>query len=350
MMEPARQITVTALTAGRYDPSRRFRVCQFVAQLARRGIGVTEYHPAFSKYTAAPVAQLGILWTAAKILARVPGLAAARVSDITWLQRELIPGRSTLERFAGRKLLFDVDDAVWMGQHGRDIERIVERSRGVIAGNEFLADYFRGLGARVWVVPTCVDTQKWRPAASDDGSERAEWTVGWSGTASNLKYLYAIEEPLAEFLDGRPQARLLVVSDAAPRFTKIPRPRWQFERWSPASEVRQVRQMDVGLMPLAATDWERGKCGLKMLTYMAVGAPTVVSPVGTCDEIMRQSEVGIAAATASDWYDALGRLFDDRALAARLGAAGRRLVEAQYSVRRHAVTLAGIFRQVADEE
>jgi glycosyltransferase involved in cell wall biosynthesis len=341
---------VTALTAGRHDPSRRFRVCQFAGALARHGVEVAEYHPFFSKYAAAPVPRLGFLWTAGKILARLPGVAAARFGDITWLQRELIPGRLTLENFAGRKLLFDVDDAVWTNQHGRDIERIAERSRGVVAGNEFLADYFRRRGARVWVVPTCVDTDRWRPAPSNEGDERAEWVVGWSGTASNLKYLYEIEEPLAEFLNQYDGARLLVVSDAEPRFDRIPRDRWRFERWTPDAEVRQVQRMDVGLMPLSATDWERGKCGCKMLTYMAVAAPTIASPVGAGAEIMRQAEVGLAAATHDDWYHALGRLFDDRALASRLGAAGRRLVEERYSVTRHAATLARIFRQVAEED
>jgi glycosyltransferase involved in cell wall biosynthesis len=342
-----RKIRVTALTAGRHDPSRRFRVRQFVAPLARRGIEVAEYHPPFSKYTAAPVSQLGFLWTAGKMLARVPGVAAAHFGDITWLQRELIPGRLTLENLAGRKFLFDVDDAVWMGQRGHAIERIVARCRGVVAGNEFLADYFRRRGARVWVVPTSIDTEVWQPAPK---RERAEWIVGWSGTASNLKYLYAIEEPLADFLNRNAEARLLVVSDGEPRFAKIPRRSWQFERWSPANEVRQAQRMDAGLMPLAATDWERGKCGCKMLTYMAVATPAVASPVGTSAEIMRAGEVGLAATTGSDWYNALCRLFDDRALAARLGARGRQLVEARYSVARHTATLADIFRQVANEE
>lgn len=342
-----RKITVTALTAGRRDPSRRFRVRQFVAPLARAGVEVAEHYPLLGKYTPAPVPQLGFLWTAGKMLARAPGVAAARRGDVTWLQRELIPGRFTLEGLAGRKLLFDVDDAIWTTQRGDAVERIVARSRGVIAGNEFLAEHFRRLGARAWVVPTCVNTERWRPAPKRG---EGEWVVGWSGTASNLKYLYAIEEPLAEFLGRHASARLLVVSDAEPRFEKIPRRAWRFERWTQDSEVRQAQRMDVGLMPLAATEWERGKCACKMLTYMAVGAASVASPVGVSAEILRQGEVGLAAVAGGEWYDALVRLFEDRALAARLGARGRRLVEERYSVARHAETLAGIFRRVADEE
>lgn len=341
-----RRIKVTALTASRHDPSRRFRVSQFIAPLARLGIDLRDYYPGVGKYTPAPVPQLGFVWTAGKLLARLPGVAAGHASDVTLLQRELIPGRRTFEKFAGRRLLFDVDDAVWLNQHSDSIESIVSGCRGVIAGNEFLADYFRSRGARVWVVPTSVDTEVWKPAPR---REHAEWIVGWSGTASNLKYLYALEEPLADFLTRRSDAKLLVVSDRKPRFEKIPDDCWRFERWSAAEEVRQVQQMNIGLMPLAATDWERGKCGCKMLTYMAVGAATIASPVGVGGEILKQGEVGCAAVTNDDWYNALVRLYDEREFASRLGASGRLLLEERYSVRRSATALADIFRLVAAE-
>jgi glycosyltransferase involved in cell wall biosynthesis len=341
-----RRIKVAALTAGRHDPSRRFRISQFIAPLARRGIDLTDYYPRVGKYTPAPIPQLGFVWTAGKLLARLPGVAAGRRSDITLLQRELIPGRRTLEKFAGR-LLFDVDDAVWLTQHSDSVERLAGECRGVIAGNEFLADHFRALGGRVWVVPTSIDTDVWKPAPK---READEWVVGWSGTASNLKYLFALEEPLAAFLTQHRDAKLLVVSDREPRFAKIPGSCWRFERWSPAAEVRQVQQMDVGLMPLAATDWERGKCGCKMLTYMAVGAATIASPVGVGDEILRRGEVGCAAVTDDDWYNSLVRLYDDRRLTSTLGVTARALLEEHYSVRRNASALADIFRQVADED
>ena len=342
-----RPIEVTALTAGEFDPSRRFRVCQFVDGLRTRGIDVTELHPFFSKYAAAPIAQLGFIWTAGKILARVPGVAAARGADITWLQRELIPGRFTLERYAGRRILLDIDDAVWMDRRGeKAIEQVAKHSAGVIAGNNFLGDFFRRRGIRVWIVPTSVDTSRWKPLPAND---RATWTIGWMGTASNLQYLGSIEEPIAEFLRRHNDAELLVVSDRAPAFNQIPEHRWRFERWSPAREVEQVQQMNVGLMPLAATDWERGKCGLKMLTYMAAGAPTIATPVGISEEIMARSTVGVLARTDRDWYEALETLYQDRALAIQLGQAGRQLVEAEYSVKHNVDKLANIFHQVANE-
>ena len=340
-------IEVTALTAGEFDPSRRFRICQFIDGLKTRGIDVTERHPFFSKYAAAPFDQLGFIWTAGKILARIPGVAAARSADITWLQRELIPGRFTLERYAGRRILLDIDDAVWMDLRGEEaIEQVAKHSSGIIAGNNFLGDFFRRRGLRVWIVPTSVDTNRWQPSPV---REHVKWTIGWSGTASNLKYLSSIEEPLADFLDRHRDAELLVVSESRPTFNQIPAGRWRFESWSPEREVELVQQMDVGLMPLASTDWERGKCGLKMLTYMAVGVPTIASPVGISEEIIRQSTVGFLARSSQDWYQVLHTLHQDRPLGRRLGECGRQLVEAEYSVTHNVDKLADIFQLVAHE-
>jgi hypothetical protein len=142
----------------------------------------------------------------------------------------------------------------------------------------FLADHYKEQGARVWIVPTSINTELWRPP---EKPESAEWTVGWTGTSSNLKYLYAIEEPLADFLKQHPGSRLLVVCDTEPSFKRIPPRSWRFERWSPEREVSLVQEMDAGLAPLADTEWARGKCALKMLMYMAVGIPVVCSPVGS---------------------------------------------------------------------
>lgn len=313
---------------------------QFTGPLKALGVEVSEYYPLISKYKIEPLPLLSALL-------RVPGLLAARSADVTWLGRELLSGKSGLERRAGRRRLFDVDDAIWLVYRNNFSEEIARESAGVVAGNNYIAQHYAAAGARVWVVPTSIDTDIWRPAEKKAGGET--WTIGWTGTWSNLKYLYEIEQPLAEFLERHGDARLLVMSDRRAEFTKIPAGRWEFRRWSPASEVRAVQEMDVGLMPLADTEWARGKCAFKMISYMAVGLPVVASPVGVNREILEGHAVGFAAAAHDEWRQALERLHDDRDLARRLGREGRATVEEHFSVRRSAVKLAEIFREVAGE-
>src|SRR4051812_8241432 len=217
-------IRVTALSSSRIDPSSRFRIRQFLGPLRRHGINVRESAPLLNKYRIEPMP-----WLAA--MTRVPGLLKSRFADVTWFSRELISGRKSLEGFAGGAKVMDVDDAIWLAYHNRFSERIASMCDGVIAGNNYIADHYRDWTPRVWVVPTSVDTERWKPAPKANHS--AEWVIGWSGTWSNLPYLLEIEEPLAEFLASRNSAKLLVVSDRRPHFARIPADRWEFVRWSP---------------------------------------------------------------------------------------------------------------------
>jgi glycosyltransferase involved in cell wall biosynthesis len=337
-------IKVTALTSGRNVPSSRFRVRQFIEPLSQFGIQVSEYPLRLRKYTPGVSPPIRFLADAAKSAARVPGLLATRTSDLTWLERELVPRRFTHEHRAGGKRLFDVDDAIWLTSDSGFSEEIAVKSYGVIAGNEFLAEHYRSAGARAWVVPTSIDTDRWRPPSKRaDGS----WVVGWTGTSSNLPSLESLDEPLADFLTQHADARLLVVCDRKPSFKRISPDRWSYERWSSAREVQLVQSMDVGLMPLPNTEWSRGKCAFKMIAYMAAGIPVIVSPIGANQDVLEQADVGLAATAANDWYESLRMLFVDRERAARLGRAGRELVEDNYSVKKNAVALARIFEEAA---
>ena len=329
-------IKVTALTSGRHSPSSRFRVRQFIGPLSNFDIQVTEHFPLANKYQTKRVLPLGLL-------ARLPGVLASRSSEVTWLERELVPGRSTLESLAGSRRLLDVDDAIWLNAP-KFSERLARVCHGVIAGNEFIADHYRQFDVRVWTIPTSLDTAQWRPASP---GVREAWVIGWTGTSSNLGYLYRIEEALADFLGQNKQAQLLVVCDRRPVLKKLPSKSWRFVRWSADKEIRLTQEMDVGLMPLPDTEWARGKCALKMIMYLAVGIPAIVTPVGVSRKLLDQGEVGLAARNPNEWFNSLRRLFSDRDCAAQLGAAGRKLVEEQFSVTTNAPKLAAAIHEIA---
>jgi glycosyltransferase involved in cell wall biosynthesis len=327
-------IKVTALTGSKYDPSSRFRIRQFIKPLNELGVKVIEHWPLISRYKIEPLP-----WLAAGL--RVPGLIASRFSDVSWLGRELISGRFSFEHLAGRKRVFDVDDAIWL-PYARDFSaEIVEHCDGVIAGNRFLAEHYERLGAKVWLVPTSVDTDIWQPS---DKERSAKWTIGWMGSSANLQFLSAIEEPLADFLAQHSDSRMLIVCDRPPAFKKLS---CEFVPWTMKNEVSLVNRMDVGLMPLDDSELARGKCGFKMLSYMACALPVIATPVGVNAEILLRDEVGVAAQTVNQWFDALTRLHSDHELGVRMGQAGRKLVQADYSVAANAQLLADIFREVA---
>ncbi len=337
-------IEVAALTSGRSTPSRRLRILPFLSPLREQGVAVTELLAPIDKYARSSSRVLHYGLSAAKLVARLPQILRARSADAVWLERELVAGRFTLERFLPPSTVFDVDDALWLRGVPGHSERIARRCAAVVAGNEHIAAYYRPLARQVFVVPTSVDTSRWSPRPRARGED---FRVGWMGTGGNLPFLSEIAAPLAAFLQAHPRAHLFVSADEAPALRSVPPDRVRFERWSEETEVASVASFDVAVMPLPDTEWSRGKCGAKMLLAMAMEVPVIVSPVGVAAEILARGDVGWAARTAEDWRAALEAAWREREDAPRRGAIARGIVQASYSVAASAPLLARVFREAA---
>jgi len=167
--------------------------------------------------------------------------------------------------------------------------------------------------------------------------------VGWTGSHSSVSYLSLLNQPLQELRRRRP-FRLLVVG--VERF-EVPGLDVECRPWSAAGEVRDLWDMDVGIMPLPDEPWARGKCGMKAIQYMGVGIPAVVSPVGANREIVSDGVTGFHAATAAEWVEKLDLLLTDSGLRRRLGRAARERGRSLYSAETQAPRVAEILRQVA---
>lgn len=349
------RVKVEALVSGRNTPSSRFRVLQHVAPLGALGVEVRARPPRINKYTSvpdrwaakplvAPLARRGL--RACKLAVRLPATARSWLSDVTWLEREVLPGSLTLEPVLGRPLVFDVDDAIWLLSAGdnRAARAIAKRAACVTAGNDFLADWFSQHAPAVERVWTAVDTDRFvaRPPADE---KPREWVVGWTGSRSTSRYLQSIEPALSRFFTATRDTRLVLVSDVAPVLKSIPPDRVEFVAWSPETEARVLQRFDVGLMPLPDTDWARGKCAMKMLQYLSCAVPAVVSNVGMGEQVLAMADVGAGVSNLDEWTDALRALHADREAAASLGASGRRLVESSFSLDVITPQIAAIMRR-----
>ena len=351
-------IRVAALTAGAAAPSARFRVRQHVPPLRESGIDVREHVPAVGRYEPIPAWPEGwrsvyaphfAPWQMVKLAARVPGIAGSWRSDITWLQRTFLPHTLSLEWLLRRPLVFDVDDAIWTtGTVARAAAvSLGRRARTVIAGNAYIAEWFAAFCDDVRVIPTGVDTDRFLPSPPREApGRRGRFTIGWTGTASNLVFLEAIEDDLATFFHRHPDAELLVVADRPPRFQRLGPPQVRFLRWSPEVEAEALASIDVGIMPLPDNRWTRGKCSYKMLQYMACAKPVVASPVGMNAELFARGSIGLPADGPGAWTKALEH-FRDREIGAACGAVGREVVERDFSRRVVSRSLAGVFRDLA---
>ena len=267
-------------------------------------------------------------------------LAEAGVYDLVWIEKELfpfLPGpfESRLSRL-GVPYVVDYDDATFHRYDlhpsrlvrrllGRKLVPLIRSARLVTAGNAYLAHYASHAGARsVEVVPTVVDLDRYPVAPAPEGSE---YRIGWIGSPSTTVLLSRVRRPLERLARERP-VRLVTIG-AGP-LPEIDVPSEQHP-WAEETEAALLGGIHVGIMPLDDEPWQRGKCGYKLIQYMACGKPVVASPVGVNNEIVR-TDVGYLAAGDEQWYQSLRRLGQDPGLRARMGRAGRADVERTYAL------------------
>jgi len=343
----------------------RYRVFQLREPLRALGIEI-EPAPFFDDRAFARLYQRGRFVEKAWDLARLSRNLAERLRtasryDLAFVHRELWPlmGQWPLEslRRSQPRWVFDLDDAVFLPNvseanrrfvglksHG-SIGAIATGARAVAAGNDWLAAWARRQRPHhpddeVEVIPTVVDSDLWRPARrSDDGVVR----LIWIGSPSTLRYLEAWGPILSRLGARHPRLELHVIGA---RF-EVPDLRCVFHAWSAATETAIAGRCDVGLAPLEDGDWERGKCGLKLLLYMALGLPAVASRAGVHPEIVTPGEDGELVDDEASLESALERLLGDPARRATLGAAARGTLESRYSLRAVTPKLAQLLRRAA---
>lgn len=322
----SRNPKIVALTQGVNTPSTRFRWQQYVEDLTRAGLDVSELSSHFGAY--APLSKVRRpIWLVASMAESLARALNSSRYDLRFLQRNLTATLCTWEPLLRKPFVFDVDDAIFLGPRGASADRIARSASFIICGNNFLADHFSRHG-HVAVLPTAVDTMRFVPRPAH---QPVKQVIGWSGSSSGLKYLYGMEPAILSLLHKHPEAVLKVVSDKPPIFNTLPSERVIYEQWSPEREVAVLQEFAVGVMPLEDDLWARGKCSFKMLTYMAVGIPVVVSPVGMNSEILAQAPCGLGPRNIDEWVDAVSSLLDNSMLAETMGRAGRQLIETHYA-------------------
>lgn len=330
---------------GRRAAATRFRVLQYLPYLEAAGVDV-EIRPLFDdrylhkRLVEGRRAPFDIL---RGLSSRLTTLADVRQFSLVVVYMEAMPYlpaffERTLARL-GVPYAYDFDDATFhqYDQHpnplvrallSRKISSIVGGASMVMAGNEYLADYARRFNGHVHVVPTVVDTELFAP----DPARTADLpvTIGWIGSPSTAQYVNE-RQPLWERVTADRQSvlRLVGAGPAAMRMPFI-----EHRPWSEETETAEVQQFDVGIMPLRDDPWSRGKCGFKLIEYLACGVPAVASPVGVNARIISHGENGFLCRTDAEWEDALHRLTHDAGLRRAMGARGRELIRQDWSLQR----------------
>ena len=297
------------------------RVRMFIAPLEKRGFAVdTVRYPGF--------------------LDRRRLFSHLESYDAIWVVRKrLDPFSAAILRRSPRPMVFDFDDAVMIRSRERrgsfrsrsrewKFFRTLKVADAVMAGSSHLADLARPCNPHVHVVPTGVNVRSY-PVKNYAEGPQSPIRLVWVGSSSTLRFLVRQHALFRRLTEIWPEVRLRVVCNRFPEWGDIP-----LEKviWSSAIEGSALAESDIGISPLPDTPFTRGKCGFKLIQYMAAGLPVVTTPVGAHTEIVSNGVNGFFAEGQDEWLKAVGRLVEDRALRERLGLAGRKRVEERYDV------------------
>ncbi|MDP1853072.1 MAG: glycosyltransferase family 4 protein [Candidatus Omnitrophota bacterium] len=321
-------------------PSNRFRVEQYLPYLKEAGIDFTLrpfynssiYRILYKKGNYFKNAVFLIFFT----LRRIKDIFASRLYDVTFIHREAFPSLGYLFevffRLFSKKLVYDFDDAVFLKKPAKT-RKTIEISDYVIAGNSFLKGYAAKHNSNVAVIPTCIDTDRYKPRPRVVNNDKL--VIGWIGTSFTSIYLDLLRDVFREIARRykNVEFRIIGANFLEPGIPLVSR------EWSLSTEIEDLQGFDIGIMPLFDDDWAKGKCAFKIIQYMAVGIPTVASKVGMNIDVIEDGVNGFLVSDKKGWLDRLVFLIDNADIREKLGRAGRMVAETKYSVKANAPIL-----------
>lgn len=330
--------------------SERYRIYQFLPYLERSGFSCT-VRPFATRvlYRAVKTERLApkLLLTPVCYMRRMLHLMAISQYDVVVVHRGIFPFPwPALEEMVVRrhtKVIFDFDDAIHIGhrdtaatkypwiyklKYGPGVNGMLSHCAHVIAGNRTLAEHALQFNSHVSIIPTVVDLDRYTYQPLRPSSDVL--TIGWMGSRSTSPYLVEIEPALRRLSEAHPGKIRFRIYGHPKR--KLNLPNCESLPFSLASEIEDLRTIDIGIMPMPANDWTRGKCAFKAIQYMALGIPTVTSPVGMAREVIEHGRNGLWAQTSEEWFDSLNLLVGAPALRRQFAEAGRKTVESRYSL------------------
>lgn len=285
---------------------------------------------------------------------RIKALLSFKKFDLLWIEKEALPW---LPAWFEKALLpksipyvLDYDDAVFhhYDQHRSSLVRrlfsgkhpaLMRDAVLVVAGNAYLADFANQAGAvRVELVPTVIDLDRYPVAVlKPDNTINLSPCIGWVGQRVSASFLSPYKS-LFTHMSASGKARFVAVGIDT---VSLDLP-MESIAWSEQTEVQSIASFDIGIMPLRDDPFSRGKCGYKLIQYMACGLPVVASPVGVNCQLVEHGVNGFLADTPEQWEYALNTLRADAGLRLSMGQAGRKRVEEHFCIQATAPKLASM--------
>ena len=344
-------------------PATRYRVMQYIPLLKQAGIKCTVFSaisrfatnlmigsPDFNNFVR-PFYYLYI--TLERFIRLLLVIIIAPRFDVVYLQRTTFPcNLEKLLKLVSKYIIFDIDDAIYLPDKQSDdlithikkyikekeAIKILKASDIVTVENEYIKNFVSKYCATVAKIPGPIDTDRF--VKGKKSKDRKEVVIGWIGSPATTDYLHMLDDVFGEISKKYNFVKFNFIG-----LGKYTNPNIRFEKieWRYDTEVSNLQDFDIGIMPMPNDEWTKGKLGCKMLQYMSSAIPAVVSFTPTNAEIIENSKNGFFANNEKEWIDTLSLLIEDVALRENIGLRGQETILKNCSLIRNIEKLKDIF-------
>lgn len=245
--------------------------------------------------------------------------------------------------------IFDFDDAIFL-DHPEKTQAILKAAILVVTGNSYLHEYAQRYNPNCRILPSSVNLDKFKATEttiSNSTTLRDVIRIGWLGSSSTANYLELLITPFQKLVQSgnKIELHLYGIEEHLPiknKFNFLTNKSIAFYTDDNIPEI--LGSVDICVMPLFDTEWEKGKCAMKALLYMAAGKPTVASAVGEVKNIIEDGNNGLLAKNQTDWYKKLFDLVTNHEYRHQLGITGRVTIENHFSTEKSFQNLLDILK------
>lgn len=264
--------------------------------------------------------------------------------DAVFVYREAaLLGPALLEKMVARRgkpIIYQLDDPLYVPYRSPSngyfsylkffskVSEICRLAKVVIVNSTHIRDYVSQYNNRIWQVPSIVDTKKYvfRPDLIENRPD--EVCIGWSGSRTTLANIRVISGALRKLTE---QVKYRAHLIGGTKF-ELPGVLYTAQKWSGETEVEDLRQMQVGMVPLPVNEWNKRKFYMKTAQYMALGIPPVATPLGSNPEVIEHGVTGFLADSEGEWIKYLKLLIEDHDLRLRMAHKASETARQRYSL------------------
>ncbi len=340
-------------------PSSRYRIYNYLPFYKKKGIKYKIY-PLFGDW------YLNALWnsqsrviTAAKVF-RAYGKRLVRIlflpsNALVYIGADLFPYVPPIMEYYLKlrkiRYIVDYDDAIFhrYDQHknrlirymlGAKINKVNQWASVIITGSTYLTQEARRSNSHVLEIPTSIDWEKYGPVYPQTGKN--EFIIGWIGSPSQSQQVINIKDALKELKSRIPFELHLIGFDEKEK-DKLEGIPYKIIRWKENTEIEEMQKFHVGIMPLEDTPFNRGKCAFKLVQYMALGLPTVASPLPANININKNSN-NLFAATTEEWVDCLEYMYNNQDYFLTVGDRNKEIAAQYYTIQSNSKIYIELFK------